>query len=121
MVIAFWIVTGLAALAFLGAGVMKLVRPRAALAASGMGWVEDFGDGGVKLIAAAEVVGAIGLVVPALTGVAVLLSPIAGIALAVLMVGAVVVHARRHESVVPPLVLAVLAAVAAVLGFVVLE
>jgi hypothetical protein len=120
MIIAFWIVAGLAALAFLGAGLMKLVRPRAALAQSGMGWVDDFGAGSVKLIAAAEVVGAIGLVVPALTGIAAVLSPIAVLALAVLMVGAVVVHVRRTETPVPPLVLAVLAVAAAVLGFVVL-
>ena len=36
MLIAFWIVNGLAALAFLGAGLMKLARPREALTASGM-------------------------------------------------------------------------------------
>lgn len=119
MTIAFWIVAGLAALAFLGAGLMKLTRSRAALADSGMGWVDDFGDGSVKLIAAAEVIGAVGLIVPPLVGVAVVLSPIAGIALAVLMIGAVVVHVRRREPVVPPLALAVLAAAAAVLGILV--
>jgi len=115
--IAYWIVAGVAALAFLGAGVMKLVRPKAALASSGLAWVEDFTTGPVKLIGAAEVLGAIGLILPKLLGIAPVLGPIAGIALAILMLGAIVVHVRRHETFVPALVLALLAAAAAVLGF----
>jgi UDP-N-acetylmuramyl pentapeptide phosphotransferase/UDP-N-acetylglucosamine-1-phosphate transferase len=47
------------------------------------------------------------------------LSPVAAVCLAVLMLGAVVVHARRREPVTPPLALLVLAVAAAVLGFVV--
>ena len=117
MAIAYWIVAGVAALAFLGAGVMKLVRPQEALASSGLAWVEDFTTGPVKLIGAAEVLGAIGLILPKLLGIAPVLGPIAGIALAVLMVGAVVVHVRRRETFVPPLVLVLLAAAAAALGF----
>lgn len=42
MTVALWIVDGLLALAFAGAGVMKLVRPREALRTSGLAWVEDF-------------------------------------------------------------------------------
>lgn len=118
MLIAFWIVAGLAALAFIAAGLMKLARPTAALKESGMDWVDDFPTPGVKLIALAEVVGGVGLIVPALTGIASVLSPIAGICLALIMIGAIVVHVRRHESPAAPIGLAVLAAVAAVLGFI---
>jgi len=117
MLIAFWIVAGLAALAFFAAGVMKAVRPKPALAAGGMGWVDDFSGSNVTLIGVAEVVGALGLVLPVLTGIAPILSPIAGIALTVLMIGAVVTHVRRQETPVPPLVLGLLAAAASVLGF----
>lgn len=117
MLVAFWIITGLLALAYLGAGLMKLARPKEALASSGMGWTEDFTTGPVKLIGLAEVIGALGLVLPALLSVAPVLSPIAALALAALMIGAVVVHIRRKEPVVAPLVLAVLSIVAAVLGF----
>ena len=120
MIIVFWIVTALAALAFLAAGLMKLARPIPALRESGMGWVDDFSAPTVKLIALVEVVGAVGLVVPALTGIAPVLSPIAGIGLALVMIGAVVVHVRRSESPVAPIVSAVIAAASAVLGFVVL-
>lgn len=120
MSIAFWIVAGLTAVAFFGAGTMKLVRPVSALEQSGMGWVEDYSAGTVKLIALAEVLGAIGLILPIATGIAPALSPIAGIALAVLMAGAVAVHVRRGESPVAAIVLTVLPLAAAVLGIILL-
>lgn len=118
MIIAFWVVTGLLAAAFLGAGLMKAIRPKDALAASGLVWVEDFSATSVKLIGIAEAVGAIGLVLPPLLNIAPVLSPIAAIALTVLMIGAIVVHARRRESFIPALVLAILSVASAVLAFV---
>ena len=117
MTIAFWIITGITALAFLGAGAMKLIRPIPALREAGMGWVEDYSGSTVRLIALAEVVGAIGLILPVSTGIAPILGPIAGVALAILMAGAVVVHLRRKESPVPAIVLTALPLAAAVLGF----
>lgn len=116
MTTAYLIVASAAALAFVATGLLKLVRSKAALAASGLAWVEEFSAGAVKLIGVAEVVGAVGLLVPMLTGAAVFLSPVAAVCLALLMVGATVVHVRRHE---PPfsLVALVLAVAAAVLGF----
>ena len=38
MLIAYWILAGLLALAYLAAGGMKLAQPREKLVASGMGW-----------------------------------------------------------------------------------
>lgn len=119
MIIALWILNGLLALAFIAAGAMKVARPKPALVASGLAWAEDFRDPTVKLIGAAEVVGGIGLILPLLTGIAPILTPIAATALTVVMIGAVVVHVRRNESATPSIVLAVLAAASAVLGFVV--
>ncbi len=119
MIITFYIVAGLAALVFLAAGLNKLIRDKPALQEAGMGYVEEFSPSTVKLIGLAEVLGAIGLMVPVVTGVAPILSPIAGICLAVLMVGAVAVHLRRKEAFAPALVLTVLAVAASVLGFVV--
>jgi len=114
MNIVLWIVAGLLAAAFLGAGVLKLVRPREQLQASGMGWVEGFSATAIKGIGLAEVLGAVGLILPAVTGIAPILVPLAATGLLVTMIGAVVVHVRRHESFVPPLVLGVLALVVAV-------
>src|SRR3954447_14132249 len=117
MEIVVWVLQILLALAFLGAGVMKLVRPRPALVSSGMGWADDYSDGGVKGIGALEVLGAVGLVLPAATGIAPILTPIAALGLALVMAAAVVVHLRRKEQIVAPLVLGVLALVGAVLRF----
>src|SRR3954470_24811508 len=92
-----WIVAGVLAAAFLGAGLMKLSQPRKKLADSGMGWVEDFSDGAVKGIGALEVLGALGLILPAVLNIAPVLVPLAATGLALIMAGAVVTHARRRE------------------------
>ncbi|WP_214366536.1 DoxX family protein [Pseudonocardia sp. H11422] len=92
-----WLLQIALAVAFLGAGAMKLARPRKALADSGMGYVEDFSDGAVKAIGALEVLAAIGIVLPWATGIAPALTPLAALGLVVIMIGAAVVHARRKE------------------------
>ena len=97
MNVVLWIVAGVLAAAFLGAGLMKLSQPRKKLADSGMGWVDDFSDGGVKAIGALEVLGALGLILPAALDVVPVLVPIAATGLALVMVGAAIVHARRRE------------------------
>lgn len=119
MLITLWIINGLLAVAYLGAGLMKAARPKEALATSGLNWVEDFSPTSVKLIGLSEVLGAIGLVLPLLLGVAPVLTPIASTALTIVMIGAIVVHIRRKESATPSIVLAVLSAASAVLGFIV--
>jgi uncharacterized membrane protein YphA (DoxX/SURF4 family) len=117
MIIVLWILLGLLALLFLFSGATKLVRSREALASGQMGWADDFSSPSVKLIGAAEVIGAFGLILPLLTGVAPVLTPIAAIGLAVIMVGAAVTHARRKEPAVMQIVVAILCVVAAVLAF----
>ena len=119
MNITLWIIAGLLALAFLAAGAMKLAKSRAQLAESGMAWTEDFSDTQVKLIGLVEVLGAIGLILPAALGIAEILTPLAAAGLALTMLGATVVHARRGEKSNTPvtLVLAALAAFVAVMRF----
>jgi uncharacterized membrane protein YphA (DoxX/SURF4 family) len=112
-----WILQIVLAAAMLGAGGMKLARPKPALVSAGMGWADDFTDANVKLIGAVEVLGAIGLILPWLTGIAPILTPLAAVGIALVMAGAVVVHIRRKEQFVPPLVLGVIAVVVAVLRF----
>ena len=118
MQIAFWIVSGLLALAYVAAGSMKALKQKDAIVASGMAWAENFAPATIKLIGIAEVLGGLGLVLPVLTGIVPILSPIAAACLLVIMIGAVVVHARRKESATPSIVLAVLTPVSMVLGFV---
>lgn len=119
MTIALWILNGLLALAFIAAGTMKTLRPKPALVASGLVWAEDFTPPTVKLIGLAELIGGLGLILPLLTGIAPVLTPIAATALTVVMIGGIVVHIRRKEGFVPTIVLAILSAVSAVLGFLV--
>lgn len=121
MTIALWIVNALLALAMLAAGGMKLVTPKATLAQRGMAWTESFSSGSVKAIAALEVVGALGLILPLATGIVPILAPLAGTGLAIIMIGAVVVHVRRSEPLLPALILALLAIASAALGFLVVR
>lgn len=73
-----WVVQVLLAVAFLGAGAMKVSQPRQRLATN-MGWVEDYSDTGVKTVGALEVLAALGLILPAVTGVATVLVPLAAV------------------------------------------
>lgn len=97
MNIALWVVAIVLAVVFLAAGLSKLVQSKEKLAPR-MAWVEDFETGPIKTIGALEVLGAIGLVVPGVTGIAPILVPLAATGLALLMIGAIVVHARRGEK-----------------------
>ena len=75
-------------------------------------WVEDFSQGSVRIIGALEVLGTIGIVLPALTGILPWLTPLAALGLVLTMIGAALTHLRRSEySVITvPAVLLILAA-----------
>ena len=98
MNIVLWIAAGVLAAAFLASGLMKLSQPKKKLADSGMAWTEDFSDGAVKGIGALEVLGALGLILPAALDIVPVLVPIAATALALVMLGAAVTHGRRKEN-----------------------
>lgn len=108
-----WIIAILLAVAFLGAGLMKVARPKEQLKASGMAWTDDFSAGMVKTIGALEIIAALGLILPAATGIATVLTPLAALGLVLIMIGAVIEHARRKEysMMLPSLVLLILAAI----------
>lgn len=108
-----WVVQGLLAAMMFGAGMFKVVTPREKLAEK-MHWAKTWTDANVKLLGLAEVFGAAGLVLPGLLHVLPVLTPLAGICLAILMAGAVKVHIDFKESPVPavvPLLLAIFVAV----------
>ncbi|MFE6072130.1 DoxX family protein [Streptomyces sp. NPDC056525] len=100
MNLALWIVTGLLAVAYLAGGAFKLVTPKEKIASSGPSarWVDDFSGSGVKAIGALEVLAAVGLVLPAVLGIAPVLVPLAALGLVLLMLGATVTRIRRHET-----------------------
>jgi uncharacterized membrane protein len=93
-----WIVAGLLAAVYLFSGSVKLIMSKEKLATvPAGGWVNDFSSGTVRAIGALEILGAVGLVLPAVTGIAPVLVPLAALGLAALMAGAVITRLRRHE------------------------
>jgi len=105
---ALWVAQGLLAVAFLGAGLLKLVKSRDELAPK-MPYVEDFSDSAIRGIGLIEVLGAMGLVLPWLLGIAPFLTVWAAIGSALTMVGAAIVHVRRGEMVNVPVPIVLLA------------
>ena len=100
MNLALWIVASVLAASFAGSGLMKLLVPKDKLVSSGQGWAQDVTPTNIRLIGVVEVLGAAGLILPAVTHIAPVLVPLAAIGLVLVMVGAAVVHARRNEAMV---------------------
>jgi uncharacterized membrane protein YphA (DoxX/SURF4 family) len=98
MNLALWIVASILAAAFAASGLMKQFVPKDKLVTSGQGWAQDFSPTGIRLIGLAEILGAIGLVLPAAVHIAPILVPLAAVGLALVMAGAAAVHARRKEA-----------------------
>jgi hypothetical protein len=120
MDLAVWIVSGVLAALYLLAGFTKLAKTKQDLLTEPrMAWAGDFSPGQVKGIGAAEVAGALGLVLPWLTGVLPVLTPVAAVGLALLQAGAAVTHLRRGEGGTVPInvVLCALALFVAVVRF----
>jgi uncharacterized membrane protein YphA (DoxX/SURF4 family) len=115
MNLALWIIAIVLAVAFAASGLMKQLVPKDKLVTSGQGWAQDFSPTGIRLIGLSEILGAIGLVLPAAVHIAPILVPLAAVGLAPVMAGAATVHARRKEApmVAVNVVLLVLAVVVA--------
>jgi uncharacterized membrane protein len=96
MNIALWIVQAVLAVMFGIAGAMKSTQPKAKLEPK-LPWVEDYSAGTVRFIGIAELAGALGLILPAATGIVPILTPLAATGLAVIMVLAALAHVRRKE------------------------
>ena len=90
-----WLLQIPLAIVFVLSGVPKLVLPYQRLAAL-FGWVSDVPLLIVRTIGGLEVLGAIGLVGPAATGILPWLTPVAALGLAGLMVGALATTIRHR-------------------------
>ncbi|MEW1635401.1 DoxX family protein [Streptomyces sp. NPDC093801] len=111
---ALWAISGVLTLVFLAAGLMKIGQPREKLAAAGMAWTTAFPPGAVKAVGAVEVLGALGLTVPAALGIAPAVAAWAALGLAATMLGAIVLHLRRKEATALPVALVLFALAAEV-------
>jgi uncharacterized membrane protein YphA (DoxX/SURF4 family) len=112
--IVLWVLQVLLALAFGLAGLAKTFQPKEKLVDK-MTWVEDYSPTQVKIVGVVELLAAIGLILPALTGIAPVLTPLAAAGLVIVMVLAALVHVKRKEysGIIVNVVLAVLALVIA--------
>src|SRR5262245_1252234 len=95
MNIALWIVQVLLALMFAGAGAMKAFSPIDELA-KGIPWAHEL-PYLVRFIGVAELLGALGLVLPAATRIKPGLTPLAALGIGIIMVLAMGFHATRGE------------------------
>lgn len=99
MNLALWIGTGLLAAVALAGGTIKVLVPRQKLAATPGGqWTEDVSASVVKILGALELLAAVGLIVPAVVGIATVLVPVTALCWALLMIGAMITHGRRGEG-----------------------
>ncbi len=92
-----WVLQVVLAVAFALVGIGKLSQPKERLK-DRMGWVEDYSQGTIRMIGALELLAAIGLVLPAATGILPWLTPLAALGLVAIMLLAIPVHLRRHET-----------------------
>jgi uncharacterized membrane protein len=60
-------------------------------------WVNSIPSQAVRLIGTLEILGAIGLILPAVTGILRWLTPIAAVGLVLTMIGAMILHIQRGE------------------------
>ena len=94
-----WILQGLIALMFAMAGFMKLSKPKEELKKQGsMAWVNDVSSSTLKLIGTLELLAALGLIVPQVTGIQSWLTPVAALGLVFTMIGALTLHIRRGDG-----------------------
>jgi uncharacterized membrane protein YphA (DoxX/SURF4 family) len=92
-----WTLQVLLAAVFAGSGAAKISRSKDQLIASGQTGVAPFPLPVIRLTAFCELLGAVGILVPRLVGVAPFLTPVAAAGFAIVMVGAIGSHAYLRE------------------------
>jgi len=97
MSIAYWVVAGLLAVTYLYGGVLKVVRTQDQLRPM-MAWVDRIPMRLVRTIGTLEVLGALGLILPPLTGILPGLAVAAAVGLVLLQVGGIAVHLTSTDD-----------------------
>lgn len=114
-----WILAVVLAVAFVASGTLKLAVQREDLI-DRTPYVEDFPHWMIQGIGVLEILGAVGLLLPGILGIATILVPLAAAGLAITMVFAALVHVRRGDptaNTLPSMALAVLSVAVAWLRF----
>ncbi|WP_435172249.1 DoxX family protein [Paenibacillus glycanilyticus] len=95
MNITLWIIQGLTTLGFIYSGWLKAFQYEKAKAS--WGWIKDLPKGLVLFIGLAELLGAIGVILPEALDIAPILTPVAAAALAVIILLGAALHVSRKE------------------------
>jgi len=110
MVIALWIAQVLLAGMYGMAGGMKTFQPDAVRKNPQMTWAHDKQDGYIRFVGVSELLGALGVILPILTGILVWLTPLAAVGLSIIQVLAIfMVHLPKKEYQVIPMNVVLLA------------
>lgn len=118
MNIALWIVQGLLAAMYLMAGQMKAFQPAKVRENPQMTWAKNRSDGFIRFVGTSELLGALGLILPLVTGVLPWLTVLAAIGLTIIQVLAIFTeHLPKKEFNVIPVNIVLLAlAVLVIIG-----
>lgn len=107
--IGLWVVQALLAIGFGMAGAMKLATPYAELAAQ-QPWAKQTPEALVTFIGVVEVLGALGVILPAATRIQPWLTPLASAGFVVIMILGGMLHISIGEPAIPNVALGLLAA-----------
>lgn len=91
-----WVFSGVLAVVFFTTGVIRVFRYEKSREL--LPWVKDVPRALAQATGVVEILGALGLILPVITGVYSWLTPVAAVALALLMLFAAVFHLRRRET-----------------------
>lgn len=105
-----WVVQVLLALAFGMAGFMKLSMPISELAAKGMGFVNHTPESLVRFIGIAEVLGALGLILPSALRIKPILTPLVAVGIVLIMGLSIKEHVSQNEPIFNNIAILLLAA-----------
>ena len=99
MHIALWIVAGLLALVALAGGITKTFVPLDKLSQhDGAAWTRGARPALVRTLGVLEILAAIGLVLPAVLGIAPVMVPVTAACWIALMIGAMITHGRLGQA-----------------------
>lgn len=91
-----WIAQAFVALVFIVTGTEKVMRPKGKSTGEAA-WRANMSTTKIRAIGVLEVLGGIGLIVPAALGIATFLTSLAALGLALLMLGAIALRVQRNE------------------------
>jgi uncharacterized membrane protein YphA (DoxX/SURF4 family) len=92
-----WVLQSLVAVIFLYSGIHKSIYSEQRLVASGQTGVEGLPRPLIRFIGVAEILGVIGIILPTLLDILPVLTTVAAICFAIIMIPAAIIHYKRNE------------------------